>query len=934
MNEANDLLTVNPENENPSPQPTPENAAPAPQPQAAEKTSKKPARQATPVQQAGSRGKPQSREVEEILGEAAQLFANPADALAGKPSVPSKGDYKKNSKSKAKPAQPARSVQAELKFDDAEATKPQAVAAEPTPEAEADVTAEALAPVQPEDTETKPVEAENVTNDDSADAVADSPTMEASTEETTAEQVADQATKEIVAEEAIVAEIAAAQEPATQPAPAYDDSTPPAAIVDDHVPPVASEPVAVPPVEEPSSAPAEKPVAEEVQPTAEKPEAEKPVEAKQSVVAKPSSGKSIDGIPQPGADDLLFRDLPLSHEVQLAVQMSGYLAPTPVQAEIIPHVMAGRDVLAQSQTGTGKTAAFALPILSNLDLSGPRPQVLVLAPTRELATQVAASFAQYGSCMPKLRTAAIYGGADYEPQLRSLKKGVHVVVGTPGRVIDHIRRGALKLDNIKCLVLDEADEMLNMGFLEDVEFVLSKTPKDRQIALFSATMPGPIRRIADEYLTDPEVVTIQKKTLTADSIVQKCVFVEERNKVELLARLLEFEDTDGVIVFTKTKESTVTVAEKLTRLGHQTAALNGDLPQARRQRAVDQLKSGKLDVLVATDVAARGLDVQRISHVFNFDLPHDSESYVHRIGRTGRAGRKGTAVIFLTQRQRGKLKMIEKATRKSIEIIQPPTADDINARRVEEFKKKIVQKSTATKKLAPYKKLIAECIEETGLEPELVAASLALIAQGSAPLFVEDLPMPTVRPTRERPSRDGRDGGRERRPARRPRAGMQRYRIEVGHTDGVRPGNIVGAIANESGISGGDIGAIEIRDSYSFVDLPQDVTPDIIKQLTRTWVAGKQLNIQAASGEAGSDTRRSGGKKYTGSRDSGPRGKSPHGKAPGKHGKKPWRSAESDGEARPGKKFRGKSGGKPFAKGKPGKGKPMPGKHKKRQKPS
>lgn len=686
-----------------------------------------------------------------------------------------------------------------------------------------------------------------------------------------------------------------------------------------------------------------------------------------------TTGKQATDVRKPAADDLLFRDLPLAHEVQLAVQASGYLAPTPVQAEIIPHVMAGRDVLAQSQTGTGKTAAFALPILSNLDLTGPRPQVLVLAPTRELATQVAASFGQYGSCMPKLRIAAIYGGADYEPQLRSLRKGVHVVVGTPGRVIDHIKRGALKLDNIKCLVLDEADEMLNMGFLEDVEFVLTKTPKDRQIALFSATMPKQIRRIADEYLNDPQVVTIQKKTLTADSIVQKCVFVEDRNKVELLARLLEYENTDGVIVFTKTKESTTIVAEKLARLGHQTAALNGDLPQARRQRAVDQLKSGALNVLVATDVAARGLDVQRISHVFNFDLPHDSESYVHRIGRTGRAGRTGTAVIFLTQRQRGKLHMIEKATRKTIEIIEPPTADDINKRRVEEFKKRIVQKSTATKKLAPYKQLIAECISETGLPPEIIAASLAAIAQGSTPLFVDDLPKITLRPTRERAGsrdrseRSDRPERRERRP-RRSEAGMRRYRIEVGHTDGVKPGNIVGAIANEAGISGGDIGGIEIRDSYSFVDLPEKISAEALSQLTKTWVAGKQLGISPAGGNDAGEERRP-NKYKSNNRDGAPRGKSytkspgskssggnaPAGRAPGvkmpggktfggNKGKKPWHPADGAGEsqeAKPaGKKYRTKPGGKPAgkpyaSKGKPGgfKGKPVGGKPKKRRNP-
>lgn len=623
---------------------------------------------------------------------------------------------------------------------------------------------------------------------------------------------------------------------------------------------------------------------------------------------------------RPSADALLFNDMDLSPEVKLAVQMSGYIAPTPVQAEIIPHVLEGRDVLAQSQTGTGKTAAFALPILSRLDLAGPTPQVLVLAPTRELATQVAASFNTYGNCIPKLRVLAIYGGADYEPQLRALRRGVHVVVGTPGRVIDHIRRGSLKLDNIKCLVLDEADEMLNMGFIEDVEFVLSKAPAKRQIALFSATMPDPIRRIADEYLTDAATVAIQRTSLTAESIEQKCVFVEERNKLDLLARLLEYEDTDGVIVFTKTKDSTVAVAEKLSALGLSAAALNGDLPQARRQRTVDQLKAGKLNILVATDVAARGLDVQRISHVFNYDLPHDSESYVHRIGRTGRAGRTGVAVIFLTHRQRGKLRMIERATGKTIEVVNPPTADAINTKRVDDFKARILAMAQNTKKLAPYKKLIAECMSEADLAPEMIASALAAIAHGSKPLFVQDLPhVSHEKPRRERdrdfnPRERGSRDDASSRPTRRPRApdqGMRRYRIEVGAEDGVRPGNIVGAIANEAGLSGSDIGAIDIRPRFSLVDLPENVTSQTVEQLTKTWVSGKQLKIRPDTGAPTSYTPDS----------EGPRGQSSSSYTPRSQDSYTKRadSPRSAGGPRAagGKPYYGKSGGKPA--GKPGK---------------
>ncbi|MEZ6137635.1 MAG: DEAD/DEAH box helicase [Pirellulaceae bacterium] len=557
----------------------------------------------------------------------------------------------------------------------------------------------------------------------------------------------------------------------------------------------------------------------------------------------------------PSVADLVFRDLPLSDEVQLAIQMAGYITPTDIQAQIIPHMLDGCDVLAQSQTGTGKTAAFALPILSRLDFHAAGPQVLVLAPTRELATQVAKSFETYAACLPKFRVAAIYGGADYEPQLRLLKRGVQVVVGTPGRVIDHVRRGTLKLDAIKCLVLDEGDEMLNMGFIEDIEYVLSQAPQEKQIALFSATMPDPIRRIADQYLSDPTVITARRKTLTAESIAQKCVFVHEGNKRELLARMLEIEDTDGVIVFTKTKDSTVHVAEYLSGLGFSAAALNGDLPQARRQRTVDQLKSGQLNVLVATDVAARGLDVQRISHVFNFDLPHDSESYVHRIGRTGRAGRRGTAVIFLTPHQRGKLRLIERATKQPIEVVELPGAAELNAMRIERFKQQVVA-TIASEDLNFFKKLLTETANETEQPMELIAAALAHQAQGGRPLLVKDIP-PTA--TRDRFDRnERRDRGRDsqsgassrysesprRRNSRPPQPGMQRFRIEVGRDDGVRPGNIVGAVANEAGISGNEIGPIDIHGHFSTIDLPADLPPAAVATLKKTWVSGKQLQLR------------------------------------------------------------------------------------------
>lgn len=598
------------------------------------------------------------------------------------------------------------------------------------------------------------------------------------------------------------------------------------------------------------------------------------------------SASAADSLP---SDTLLFRDFPLRDEVQLAVQMSGYLSPTDVQAQIIPHMLDGKDVLAQSQTGTGKTAAFALPILSRLEMNGPSaPQVLVLAPTRELATQVAESFKTYGACMPKLRIAAIYGGADYEPQLRALRKGVHVVVGTPGRVLDHIKRGTLSLDSIRCLVLDEADEMLNMGFLEDVEFVLQNTPAEKQIALFSATMPHPIRRIADQHLKEPATVTIGRKAgLTAESIEQRCVFVNEGDKPEMLARMLEAEETDGVIVFTKTKDSTVTVADRLCALGLSAAALNGDLPQARRQRTVDQLKSGHLNILVATDVAARGLDVQRISHVFNYDLPHDSESYVHRIGRTGRAGRSGVAVIFLTFRQRGKLRLIERATNQPIAVVEPPRTREINLKRIERFKAQMIE-ILGSGDLSLFKKMVEEVAAETQQPIELVAAAAAKLARGDQPLLVSDLPKSASFDSphgdrRERGPRDdrgerrgrefrgefgsNRDGGAGRRPSGPPRQGMERYKIEVGRDDGVRPANIVGAIANEAGISGSDIGSIDIRGNYSTIDLPEGMPKDVFQLLQKTWVSGKQLRIKLCNanngyGAAGNDGAEASGRPF------------------------------------------------------------------------
>ncbi|KAA5541098.1 DEAD/DEAH box helicase [Roseiconus nitratireducens] len=546
-----------------------------------------------------------------------------------------------------------------------------------------------------------------------------------------------------------------------------------------------------------------------------------------------------------------FDALQLAERVLAAVHRSGYDEPTQVQAQVIPEMLAGRDVLAQSQTGSGKTAAFALPILSTIDPKQKSVQTLVLAPTRELAIQVAEAFDKYAADLKSFHSIAIYGGQDYEIQFRALRRGVQVVVGTPGRVIDHIKRGTLDLSELRCLVLDEADEMLNMGFLEDVEFILQQSPENRQVTLFSATLPAPIRSIADRYLIDPATVTIKKREVTAESIRQRAVIVPPKEKPSALTRFLEAEPTDGVIVFTKTKDATVRLAEHLVKRGFAAIALNGDMPQHLRERTIDQLKSGQLDVLVATDVAARGLDVSRISHVFNFDLPHDSESYIHRIGRTGRAGRSGEAVIFLTPAQRRKLKLIERATKKPIEVVQPPTAEQVNALRTERFKQRITE-VIAQKDLTFFKGLIAEYAEQSDQPIELVAAAVAEIGQRGQPFLLTDRPKKSFRDDAESKFDAGSPNRREAPKGPRrlgpPEAGMVRYRIEVGRNDGVAPRNIVGAVANEAGIESEFIGPIKIYPHFSTVDLPEGMPKDIYRTLQRTWVAGKQLRIRPDRG--------------------------------------------------------------------------------------
>jgi ATP-dependent RNA helicase DeaD len=543
-----------------------------------------------------------------------------------------------------------------------------------------------------------------------------------------------------------------------------------------------------------------------------------------------------------------FHDLALAEPVLKAVESAGYETPSPIQAQIIPFMLDGRDVLGQAQTGTGKTAAFALPILSRIDLKKKQPQVLVLAPTRELAIQVAEAFQGYASGLKGFHVLPIYGGQDYSTQLRQLRRGVHVIVGTPGRVMDHMRKGTLKLDQLKTLVLDEADEMLRMGFIDDVEWVLEQIPKKRQIALFSATMPTVIRKIAQKHLRNPEQITIKVKTATAENIRQRFWFVSGVHKLDALTRILEAEEYDGMIIFVRTKTATIELAEKLEARGHSASAINGDMSQQLRERAINNLKQGKLDILVATDVAARGLDVDRITHVVNYDIPYDTESYIHRIGRTGRAGRTGDAILFVSPREKRLLSNIERATKKKVEEMQLPSTEYINNARISRFKQRITDTLTA-EELSFFTQLIEQYQTEHDVPAVDIAAALAKMAQGNTPLLLKDIPKRTRKDRNERTGRNDRPGNRERGDKPRRSKGrnsdikMELFRIEVGNSHGVKPGNIVGAIANETGIDGDHIARIKIEENYSTVELPAGMPKELFQELKKVRVAGQQLNI-------------------------------------------------------------------------------------------
>ena len=532
--------------------------------------------------------------------------------------------------------------------------------------------------------------------------------------------------------------------------------------------------------------------------------------------------------------DLRFDELGLDPKVEKVLRDVGYESPSPIQAEAIPPLLAGQHVVGLAQTGTGKTAAFALPILSRIELSQKAPQVLVLAPTRELALQVSEAFGRYAAHLKGLHVLPVYGGQGYGVQLSALRRGVHVVVGTPGRVMDHLEKGTLDLSQLRFVVLDEADEMLNMGFAEDVETILAGTPDDKQLALFSATIPPQIRRIIKKYAPGATEISVKSTSSTASNVTQRYLKVAHPQKLDALTRILEVENFDGMIVFVRTKQATEALAERLRARGFSAAAINGDVAQVQRERTIDQLRKGKLDILVATDVAARGLDVERISHVINHDIPTDTESYVHRIGRTGRAGRSGQAISFVTPRETYLLRSIEKANRTTLEQMSLPTVEDVNAYRVAKFTEAI-GKALGDSQLGIFRELVQAYEQEHDVPAEDIAAAIAVLAQDGEPLLLEDMPEPVAQERRERRQTGGH---------------LVRWRISVGKRHRVEPRQIVGALANEGGLQRADFGRIDIKPNFSLVELPPDLSPETLGKLADTRISGILIDLQRDKGPA------------------------------------------------------------------------------------
>jgi len=552
-----------------------------------------------------------------------------------------------------------------------------------------------------------------------------------------------------------------------------------------------------------------------------------------------------------------FRDLKLSEPLIRVLDEIGYETPTPIQSQAIPLLMSGRDILGHAPTGTGKTAAFALPLLSGINVQNKEVQVLTLTPTRELAIQVAEAFQHYAAHIKGFHVLPVYGGQEYSGQIRQLKRGVQVVVGTPGRLMDHMRKGTLKLGGLQAVVLDEADEMLRMGFIDEVEWILEQTPAKRQMALFSATMPKQVERIARRYLNDPAEISIKARTATAETIRQRYWQVSGFHKLDALTRILEVESFDAILMFVRTKTATTELAEKLEARGYAAAAMNGDMAQKHREQTVERLKKGSLDILVATDVAARGLDVDRISHVINYDVPYDTEAYIHRIGRTGRAGRSGDAILFVAPRERRMLSVIEKATGQKIEQMVLPSTEAVNNKRIADFKQKITD-TLSLGELGFMQGLVEQYRQEHDVPAIEIAAALAKITIGDKPMLL---------------SPDKGKGKDRVKPVRDVAGGAERYRIEVGHVHGVKPGNIVGAIANESGLDGEHIGSIEIEAEYSLVDLPVGMPKDIFMDLKKVRICGQAMNI-SLHGDGEAPRKRKAKPKPDGKRTGKPKGTS------------------------------------------------------------
>jgi ATP-dependent RNA helicase DeaD len=538
-----------------------------------------------------------------------------------------------------------------------------------------------------------------------------------------------------------------------------------------------------------------------------------------------------------------FESFGLNSKLLNTVAELGYESPSPIQSESIPPLLEGRDILGQAQTGSGKTAAFALPLLSRLNIKQRSPQILILAPTRELAIQVSEAFQKYAGKLRGFHVVPIYGGQEYRVQFRALDRGVHVIVGTPGRVMDHMRKGSINLDNLQCLVLDEADEMLRMGFIDDVEWVLEQIPTKHQTALFSATMPKQIAKIAKKYLHDPVLIKIKEKSETVDTVRQRYWMVSGMHKLDALTRILEVEETDGILVFARTKIMTTQLADRLEARGFAAQALNGDMPQNLREVTVNKLKEGKLDILIATDVAARGLDVPRISHVINYDVPYDTETYVHRIGRTARAGREGDAILFISPREKRMLRSIEKATRQKIERMDLPSHSLVNEVRVEKFKQKITDTLSNGEDNAFFAEIVESYSIEHDVPPVEIAVALANMAQGDSPLVLKKEDSPRFDCTSRREKPQGRDRKIPKKNSDPVTQGMERFHISVGKAHGVKPANIVGAISNVAGLSDKEIGRIELHDRFSFVELPFGMPKEIFNDLKNTKVAGEKLAI-------------------------------------------------------------------------------------------